>query len=443
MIATEADKKALNKERGNRMAKKKEADKLKAPYISTGLTLLDESFGGGDVISKGGMGIKVGDMVNIYGNTGVGKSFLFNELIASAKRKVESGGLKEHGITKFKWYYDDVELSDNFDSMGLYGFEIHPEGKEPASVTVEDCCYRIQEHLQKLKDDELLIYVVDSLDALTSRAALAMNDDEVSAHKKGKEVNKGSFNMQKGLFLSTKFFQPIKKARLGKNVIILVVSQIRLNVNAGMFEKKTKTSNTETMKFYFDTRMELLPVQKYYDIAIDPITGEKQEQDIGGCVKCRPEKVRHSRPNREVIFDFFYNFGLDNVGGNVDYLYGLRDDRYKLRTADKYKNLQFPPVPLDKTYDKNTLGNVRPWVKEMLPEAGVKTTTGKEELMTLIEENDLQKQYLEKFGSGLDRQGLINYIVDNNLEDALHKAVVDKWENMESQVSTINRKRKW
>ena len=435
--------KKLDAERASRYDKMKKEITKKAPYISTGLTLLDESFGGGDVIARGGMGIKVGDMVNVYGNTGVGKSFLFNELIASAKRKVESGGLKEHGITKFKWYYDDIEKSDNFDAMGLYGFEIHPPDKPKASVTVEDCCYRIQNELHNLKSDELLIYVVDSLDALTSRAALAMNADEVNAFKKGKEVNKGSFNMQKGLFLSTKFFQPISDAREGKNVIILVVSQIRLNVNAGMFDKKTKTSNTETLKFYFDTRMELLPVQKYYDIAIDPITGEKKEQEIGGCVKCRPAKVRHSRPNREVLFDFFYLYGLDNVGCNIDYLYGLRDERYKLRTAEKYKNLQFPPQSLDKTYEKANLGNIRAWLKEIVPEAGVKSTTGKEELESIINTNNLRPAYLEKFGSGLDREGLINYIVDNDLEEELHKAVLDKWENMEGQVAHINRKKKW
>ena len=86
-----------------------------------------------------------------------------------------------------------------------------------------------------------------------------MNDDEVKAFEKGKAVDKGSFDLQKNKFLAQHFFAPIKKAREGKNAIILVVSQIRQKIGATMFEKKTTTSNTSVMQFYFDTRLELLP----------------------------------------------------------------------------------------------------------------------------------------------------------------------------------------
>lgn len=434
---------SLKEERKNRLSKNKEEMTKKRAYIPFGVTLLDLSVGGGDAIDKGGMGVGVGDMVNVFGDTGVGKSFLFNEFIANARRIVSNGDLLPFGIKKLKWHYGDVEDADNFDTMKLYGFEVNPPDKDFVPNTVEDYCYHIQTMLNKLKDDELLIYIVDSLDALTSRELLKMNDDEVKAFEKGKAVDKGSFDLQKNKFLAQHFFAPIKKAREGKNAIILVVSQIRQKIGATMFEKKTTTSNTSVMQFYFDTRLELLPSDKYTKEVVLEETGEKFERGVGGSVRCNPVKVRHERPYRIVQFDYFYTYGLDSVGSNVDFLYGLRDDRYKLKTSADTKNLVFPPDFSKKSYESPTVPNIRDWVKEVLPESGVKSTTTKVELEEIIQTNNLYKQFCDKFGSGLDRDGIIQYIVDNDLEDELEQLVIAKWEAIEKPVGEINRKKKW
>ena len=425
----------LTKDRGEHL--EKELNKKKAPYISTGITLLDLSFGGGDDIPKGGMGIKIGDIVNIYGDTGVGKSFLFNEIIAMAKRKVETGGLKEHNINKFKWYYADIEMADNFDSENLYGFAIHPEGKRPAPKTVEDCTYHIQQMIKELSDDELLVYVVDSLDALSSRKQLEMNQEELNAFIKGKEKNKGSYDMDKAKFLAQKFFTPIADAKEGKNVVILVVSQIREKVGATMFESKTTTSNTKTLKFYFDTRMELLPVERYTTTTVLEESGESFEREIGGNVKVKPSKVRHQRPNRVIQFDFFYELGLDNVGSNVDFLYGLRDDYGKLKT--NINNLSFPPK-YNKEYKAANVANIKDWLKGK--DIEVKSSLKKEDIMELIKEN-LYEEYLDFFGTGFGRQEICDYIVENDLEDELERMVIAKWEKIENGIAPPKRKRKF
>lgn len=435
--------KKLDEERGKRMAKQKEKDLKKSPYISFGVDLLDLSYGGGDDLDKGGMGIKVGDMVNVFGGTGVGKSFLLNEFIASAKRTVESGGLAEWGIDKFIWHYGDAEEADNFDTEKLYGFEINPPNKPDVPKTVEDYCFHIQSMLRKLKENELLVYIIDSLDALTSRKNLEMNEAEVKAFEKGKEVNKGSFDLDKNKFLAQKFFSPIIESRKGKNAIIIITSQIRDNVGAGMFEKKTTTSSTKVVQFYCDTRVELLAADKYTKKIKLSDTDETFERAIGGSVRCNPVKVRHERPYRIVQFDYLYSYGLDNVGSNVDFLYGLRDEKYKLKTGDKYKNLAFPPKTLSDAYEKATVPNIRAWTKEQLPEAGVKSTTTKDALMELIEQNTLMDSYREVFGTGFGRAELINYIVENDLEDELSKRVRIKWERIEKPVAENNRKRKW
>ena len=433
----------LKEERKNRLSKNKEETTKKRAYIPFGPTLLDLSVGGGDSLDKGGMGIAVGDMVNVFGDTGVGKSFLFNEFIANARRIITAGELLPFGIKKLKWHYGDVEEADNFDTMKLYGFEVNPSDKDEVPNTVEDYCYHIQSKLNKLKDDELLIYIVDSLDALTSRKLMEMNDAEVKAFDKGQAIDKGSFDLQKNKFLAQHFFAPIKKAREGKNAIILVVSQIRQKVKATMFEKKTGTSNTAVMQFYFDIRVELLPSDKYTKEVVLAETGEKFERGIGGCVRVNPIKVRHERPYRIVQFDYFYTYGLDAVGSNVDFLYGLRTDEYKLKTSADAKNLVFPPDYSKKSYENPNIPNIRDWVKEVLPEGGVKSTTTKVELEEIIQANNLYKSFCDKFGSGLDRDGIIQYIVDNDLEDALEKLVIAKWEAIEKPAGEVNRKKKW
>lgn len=433
---------SLAEERGQRMAKKKEEAIKKHPYIPFGVTTLDLSVGGGDGIDKGGMGVKIGDMVNIFGNTGVGKSFLFNEFIANGKRLVESGGLLNFGIDKLIWHYGDAEDADNFDTQKLYGFEVNPPDKDIVPNTVEDYCYHIQTKLNKLKPNELLIYIVDSLDALTSRELLKMNDAEVNAFTKGKSLDKGSFDLQKNKFLAQHFFAPIKKAREGKNAIIMVVSQTREKVGATMFEKKTTTSNTKVMQFYFDTRIELLPADKYTKTTVLEDSGEVFERPIGGSVRCNPVKVRHERPYRVVQFDFLYTYGLDSVGSNVDFLYGLRDDRYKLKTGEQTKNLTFPPS-FGKTYTPSNMTNIRAWAKEQMPTEDIKSTTTKAVITDLITKNKLQEAYLNKFGTGFGREELMNYIVDNDLEAELEKMVIEKWERIENPIGNHNRKRKW
>ena len=434
---------SLKEERKNRLSKTKEEMTKKRAYIPFGCTLLDLSVGGGDDLDKGGMGVGVGDMVNFFGDTGVGKSFLFNEFIARGKHMVESGQLQKFGINKFKYYYGDAENANNFDTMKLYGFEVHPADKVRIPNTVEDYCYHIQSLLKKLKEDELLIYVVDSLDVLTSRKLLAMNDSEVNAFEKGKEENTGSMDLQKNKFLAQHFFTPIQEAMVGKNMILLVVSQIREVVGAKPFEKKTTTSNTKTLKFYFDTRVELLPSTKIMKTITLPESGEEFTNVIGGTVTAVPVKVRHERPYRKVQFEYFHKIGLDSVGSNVDYLYNLRDDQNKIRTTAMAKNLIFPPDFSKKDYDSPTVPNIREWVKEVLPEAGVKSTTTKAELEEVIQANNLYKQFCDKFGSGLARDGIIDYIVDNNLEEELTKLVIAKWEAVEDAMGEINRKKKW
>jgi RecA/RadA recombinase len=440
--------KKLMQERGNRLAKAKQEISKKAPYISTGSTLLDLSLGGGDAIDKGGMGEKVGNILNVAGDSASGKSFLVCEIIANARKDVLSGKLAEHGITKFKWVYNDVESGYNFDSKALWGFEIQSEDKSKrfSTRTIERCSSHIQTELNSLKEDELLVYVVDSWDALSSEANVKRNDERLAKHKKNEKYEKGSMGMDKQKFIGQEFFNPIQTLMLEKNAIIILVSQIRDNVGAAPFEKKWRIGAEAVMKFYADTRI-LIKTATKNDVEITvPETGEIVSRWMGSSVISTPLKTRHSRPCRAVQYEFLFTYGLDDVPSCIDFLYNLREEKTKrLRTGDAVKNLTFPPKPPGIVYTARTVPNLRAWVKEQVPEGGVKSTTTKDVLMDIIHSNDLVELFEAEFGSGLDREGLIQYIFNNDLEEELKKAVITRWEFIEStaEKAVKGRKSKW
>jgi RecA/RadA recombinase len=443
-----ADKDKLAKERGGRLAKNKKDKKVKSPYVSTGSTMLDLSLGGGDSLDKGGMGVKVGDIFNACGDSSSGKSFLACEIIANAKKDVEEGKFEEFGINKFKWVFNDVESGYNFDSQALWGFAIQPDEKEDRfrTSTIEKCSSHIQLTLEKLKEDELLVYVIDSWDALSSDANVSRNKDRLIKHKKDEEFDKGSMGMDKNKFIGQEFFNPIQSLMVKKNCILILVSQLRLNVNAGMFDKKWRIGSEAVMKFFCDTRAMIKTIEKFESSVYVPETGETTERWLGSSVSANPLKTRHSRPCRDINYDFLFTYGIDDVPSCVDFLYGLRDPKYKkLLTGDKYKNLQYPQKVLGDGYKPSTVPNIREWVKETLPDAGVKSNTTKEKLTEIVEANNLQKAYAEVFGSGMDRTKLVNYIIDNDLEEALVKDVIKRWEFIENTAVAVisNRKRKF
>lgn len=438
--------KKLSEERGQRLAKHKEKENKKAPYVSTGSTMLDLSLGGGDALSKGGMGEKVGNILNIAGDSSSGKSFLACEIIANAKKAVESGKLLDHGISKIKWVLNDVESGFNFNDEELWGFTIQPSEKAQrfSTRTVEKCGSHIQTSLKSLKDDELLIYVIDSWDALSSDDMVKRNDERVTKHKKDEEYDKGTMGMAKNKHIASEFFGPIQTLMMEKNCILILVSQLRDNVGAGMFEKKWRISSEAVMKYYCDTRIMLKTAEKYMEQDKDEYTGETHTRWVGSSVLATPLKTRHSRPCREVQYDVRFDYGVDDTASCVDFLYGLREEKTrKVRTGENVKNLSFPPKPPGDTYTKLNLGNLREWLKEMLPEAGVKTTTSKETMEQLIVDHKLQAEHEKKFGSGLDRNGMIEYVFDNELEDKLIESVVAKWERIESKFVTKKRRPKY
>ena len=389
-------------------------------YFRTGCEVLDKLLGG----NKDVFGVPAGKFINIVGDKSAGKTFLSNEFIAWAKYNLGK---------KFKWCYDDCESGYSFNTEELYGFEIMPAAIEDRvhSENVEDAFCNINNFTESLKKDEFGIYVLDSLDGLTSYEQDERAEERLKAFAKGEQLTKGTYGMGKQKYLSQEFFPQLCSIIEKKNVLVIIISQIRENVDMFSFEKFSR-SGGKAMDFYAHTVLWLATVKKIL----------KKETPVGVVVKAKTTKSKTPRPFRECFFSFLYDYGLDSIGTNVDYLFDLRTDKGELNK--KAAAIQWNG---NNGFDKKQL-------KEFLTEyellekfedskyADADGTDADNMFAFIQSKKDYKTKFQEKFGETMSRDEVIAWVEENGMEQELEERVNAKWEDFEDSIKS-NRKKKY
>lgn len=388
-------------------------------YFQTGCRVLDLCVGG----NKGILGFPAGKFINIVGDKSAGKTFLSNEIIANAHYKYGD---------KFKWVYDDCESGYSFDTESMYGFEIMPINPDERihSETVEEAFCNISDFAKSLKKSECGIYVIDSLDGLTSSEQDERAEERLKLHEEGKDLKKGTYAMGKQKYLSQEFFPQLCSIIENKNILVVIISQIREKIEMFSFDKYTRAGG-KAMDFYAHTVLWLATCKKI----------EKKETPVGVVVKAKTTKSKTPRPFRECFFSFLYDYGLDGIGSSIDYLFNLRTEKGELST--KAKAIDYSG---DGKLDLNQL-------KEFLEEFELlekyedsKYCDGKPDAESIFDfiqsKKDYRQKFQEKFSNTMSRDELISYIEDNNLEEEVDSRVSQKWEDFEDSIKS-NRKRKY
>jgi recombination protein RecA len=397
-------------------------------YFSTGNTLLDLVVGGAPNV----FGYPAGKFINIVGDRSAGKTFLANELIADAYYRFDK--------KKFRWVYDDCEAGYSFDTKKLYAFDILQDTYN--STTVEEAFVNISNFAESLKADQFGIYVLDSLDGLTSEEQDEQAQDRIKAMNAGKNYDKGSYGMGKPKYLSREFFPQLCSMIQDKNILVVIISQVRENIQPFSFEKYTR-SGGRAMDFYAHTVLWLATLKKI----------NKKGKPVGVVVKAKTTKSKTSRPFRDCQFSIIFDYGVDTIGSSLDYLYELRTDKGELTPAAK-------SIPWGKGEAKRqSLMSVKKFLKEtdFILEGKKKSVNAFKKLADEVEkvtlenafefiENEpvLQTVYNKTFGTGnkvLSRDALIEYIESRNLEEELAEKVITKWESIENAIASQRKKR--
>ena len=385
-------------------------------YFRTGCTVLDKVIGG----AKNIYGIPAGRFINIVGDKSAGKTFLSNEFIAWAY----------HNMGKnFKWVYDDCESGYSFDTQNLYGFDIMPE--EPIhSTTVEEAFYHISKFAEKLKENQFGIYVLDSLDGLTSEEQDKRAEERIKSIEDNKEM-KGTYGMGKAKYLSQEFFPQLCSVIEDKNILVIIISQIRDNVDMFSFEKYARAGG-KALDFYAHSVIWLATAKKI----------EKSDTPVGVVVKAKTTKSKTPRPFRECFFSFLYDYGLDGIGTSVDYLFELRTTKGELNK--KANAIQWNGNnDFDKKQLKEFLEEYELFDKFENSRYADADGTDTENMFAFIQsKKDYKQKFQEKFGETMTREELISWIEENNLEEELEARVDKKWEDFEDSIKS-NRKKKY
>jgi recombination protein RecA len=383
--------------------------------FNTGGDLLDIVVGG----DKNVFGYPAGRVINIVGDKSTGKTFLACELIASAYYKYGK---------KFKWVYDDAESGFTFNTKSLYGFDIINDDA-PRSNTVEDLYCNYRKFLETIKKDECGIYVIDSLDGLSSDEILNRSDDRYKKWNEGKNFDKGSYQMGAAKFLSQEFFRGLAGESYNKKCLLVIISQVRDNIDPFSF-KKHKRGGGKALDHYCHTVLWLANSKKI----------KIKDRIVGVVIKAKLDKSKTPRPYRECIFPILFDYGIDNTGANLDYLFDLRTDKGELRT----KQISWDGGNQDKLTSKvlrdfmKEFGIEKEW-NEFKKNNQVKR---KEGMINFIKEH-AGKEFEKRFSlSNLkSRKQMIQWIEDKNKKDELRRRVVEKWEQIEDSIKTTRLKK--
>jgi RecA/RadA recombinase len=269
--------------------------------IPTGCTILncilsDNAFGG----------YRKGSIVNLIGDSSAGKSILADTTFAAVNSNSQ--------FDDYELIHDDAEAGSSFDMEYLFGKSTAKRIKAPAydsegtpihSDTIEDFHMHVKQHLRKEKP---FIYVLDSFDSVDADADREKIKDAMKKREQGKDSS-GSYGTAKARKASD-LLRNIRLEIKKTNSLLIIVSQVRDNLNAGTFGSKKTRSGGKALKHYSWHEIWLYLGQKL----------KSKEKVIGVESLPRLGKNRQTGKYRDGKFPIYYDLGIDDIGANIDFL---------------------------------------------------------------------------------------------------------------------------
>lgn len=277
-------------------------------FLNTGCTLLNLVVS--EMADKGGW--PLGRVVNIVGDKSTGKTLLAEEAMANFLRTYPKG----------KVYYRESEAA--FDTayakaLGLNTDKVDfgPDKEDSIWNTIEDVfedldavLTKAEEAAKKNKAPPAILYIIDSLDALTSAAEM------------GRDIREGSYNLGKQKLLGELFRTLIRRIRKA-NMCLIFISQVRDRIGAMIRGKTYSRTGGKALDFYASIVIFLAELGKMYKT----VGGVKRTTGIRVKVKCEKNKI--VVPHATCVFTIRFRYGIDDELSSFDWLKEVN----KLRAA--------------------------------------------------------------------------------------------------------------
>jgi len=277
--------------------------------LKTGSTVLDLYISG-----RRAGGVPKGRYIWMVGDSTSGKTFLMLTCLAEASINPV--------FDNYRFVYDKVEDGALMDIGKYFGPGMAKRLEAPAtdskgngiySEEIEDFYYYLDDALTEAEGEgKPFIYLLDSMDALGSKYSTKKFQEAKKAARKGGKA-KGNYGDGKAKINST-HLRAVVPRLLATGSILIILSQTRDNIDANPFEDKKTYSGGHALKFY-------ATVQLWSSVSSKiKRTVKGRELAVGVYCRVRVRKNRITGKDRTVSIPIYYETGIDDIGGMIDFL---------------------------------------------------------------------------------------------------------------------------
>ncbi len=281
------------------LRKKKKRKKLSfKDFLSTGSTLLNLACTG-----KPYCGFAKGHYYFIVGDSVSGKTFLSLTCLAEASINPN--------FDNHRFIFDNAEDGAMMDVKKFFGEKVFRRLEWPGrscSHSIEEFYYHVDDALQREKP---FIYILDSMDSLSSVAEKDKFNETKAAYRKGKQVA-GSYGDGKAKINSANLRRIISSLKKEGQSILIIINQTRDSLGFG-FEKKTR-SGGHALRFYACIEMWSSIRKKI----AKTIKGKKRQLGVECFIQIKKNRI--TGRERSLTIPIYHSFGIDDIGSCIDYL---------------------------------------------------------------------------------------------------------------------------
>lgn len=328
-------------------ARKKLTKREESGYLSSGSTLLNlactnSPFGA----------FPKGKYIYLVGDSTSGKTFISMSCFAESLISPE--------FKNYSLIYDNVEDGCLIDLEALFSRKVAERVKAPGyskekdpiySSNIEEFYFFVDDAVKDaIKTGKPFIYILDSMDGLTSEAEEEKFDEQKEAYRKGKDIS-GSYGDGKAKKNSTTLRKILRGIR-DTGSILIIISQTRDSLKKMGYQTKTRAGG-HALRFYATIEIWSSLKGKIQK----EVKGRKR--DIGINAGLQIKKNRITGELHEIGMDIYPSYGIDDIGANIDF---LLDEKWWEKDGQKIEASEF------------------------------KVTATKEKLIRYIEENNLERK---------------------------------------------------
>lgn len=254
--------------------------KLDLQFIRSGSKILDLALGGGWAVNR---------ISNVVGDKSTGKTLLCIEAAANFALQYPKGMVK----------YREAEAAFDPKYAQTLGMPLNRVdfGHDLPLETVEDM---FEDLTDVCKEKRPILYIMDSLDALSDRAEM------------GRDMDAGTYGAEKAKKLS-QLFRRLTRAMAKANVTLLIVSQVRSKIGVSFGRTTTRTGG-RALDFYASQVAYLAQVGTLVR------TVGKVKRTTGVKIHARIDKNKIGLPYREADFTISFGFGIDDLHASLEWL---------------------------------------------------------------------------------------------------------------------------